>query len=472
MLIKNTLALLCVVFSFLGTMAANESNYDICSDAVFLRRASIAVTGRLPKPEKVKAFLSSTATEKRSKIIDELLDSEAYVQYMTMRWGDILRIKSEFPSNLWPNGVQAYNRWIYENINADKPYNVFVKELLLSTGSNFREPAVNFYRAFPTRTPQIFYNNINLLFLGKRVSDTEGSVFFSQLKFKSTKEWKEEIIYLDYQNNAITQSANLPDKTSVFLKPGTDWRAAYLNWLTSSQNNQFAAVMVNRMWTWLMGKGFVNESDNWGTHNPPTNPKLLNQLTKDFVQSNYNTKLLVKNILNSTEFQSAQHYESHRLLAEVLVDALSDITGIWDSYRSRVPEPFTFYPVGTRSVELGDATVSSSILDLFGRTSRDVSLENQHATDINDRQVLYLLNSTNLEQTIRKSPRIKQLVDNTKTVTELCHEISCLILGRYATEIELKLFNSYFDKNKLTRKDFAADLAWMYINSTEFLYQH
>ncbi|MFZ4582633.1 MAG: hypothetical protein ACOYM7_08275, partial [Paludibacter sp.] len=139
---------------------------------------------------------------------------------------------------------------------------------------------------------------------------------------------------------------------------------------------------------------------------------------------------------------------------------------------SRVPEPFTYYPVGTRSVELGDATVSSSILDLFGRTSRDVSLENQHATDINDRQVLYLLNSSNLEQNIRKSPRIKQLVDNTKTVTELCNELSCLTIGRYATDNELKLFNSYFDKNKLTRKDFAADLTWMYINSTEFLYQH
>jgi hypothetical protein len=221
-----------------------------------------------------------------------------------------------------------------------------------------------------------------------------------------------------------------------------------------------------------MGKGFVNEPDNWGTHNPPTNPKLLNKLTKDFVQSNFNTKLLLKRILNSSEFQSAQQYESHRLLAEVLVDALSDITGIWDSYRSRVPEPFTFYPVGTRSVELGDATVSSSILDLFGRTSRDVSLENQHATDINDRQVLYLLNSTNLEQTIRKSPRIKQLVDNTKTVTELIHELSCLTLGRFATETELKLLNSYYDKNKLNRKDFATDLVWMYINSTEFLYQH
>ncbi|MFZ4581088.1 MAG: DUF1549 domain-containing protein, partial [Paludibacter sp.] len=258
MLIKNTLALLCIVFSISGIMAANATLNDICSDAVFLRRASIAVTGRLPQPEKVKAFLSSTAVDKRSQLIDELLDSEAYIQYMTMRWGDILRIKSEFPSNLWPNGVQAYNRWIYENISTNNPYNAFVKELLLSTGSNFREPAVNFYRAFPTRTPQIYYNNINLLFLGKRVSDTEGSVFFSQLKFKSTKEWKEEIIYLDYQNDALTQSVNLPDKTSVFLKPGTDWRATYVNWLTGSHNNQFAAVMVNRMWAWLMGKGFVN----------------------------------------------------------------------------------------------------------------------------------------------------------------------------------------------------------------------
>lgn len=461
-----------LILLFFFSILKAETNNMICSDAVFLRRASIAITGRIPQPENVNSFLASKNTTKRDSLIDDLLNSDAYVHYMCMRWGDILRIKSEFPSNLWPNGVQAYNRWIYERISNNTPYNMFVKELLLSSGSNFRSPAVNFYRAFPTRNASVFYKNINLLFLGNRTPENEGAMFFSQLKFKSTKEWKEEIIYVDYQDAGITQSANLPNKTSVFLSPGTDWREPYVNWLTSKQNKQFAAVMVNRIWAWIMGKGLVNEPDDWRKDNPPSNPELLDKLTSDFINSNFNVKLLIRKLLTSSDFQSSKTFEPKRLLAEVMVDAIADVTGISDSYRSRVPEPFTFYPDGTRSVDLGDATVSSSALELFGRSSRDVSLENQHVTELTDRQILYLLNSSELEQKIRKSPRIKLICDKTQNNTDLCNELLCLTLGRYATENELKLFLSYFENNKMTRNAFATDLVWMCLNSNEFLYQH
>ena len=444
----------------------------LCSDAVFLRRTSIAVTGRLPHPEKVKQFLSSSQTNKRQVFIEELLESEAYISYMTMRWGDILRIKSEFPSNLWPNGVQAYNRWLYAHISNNTPYNIFVQELLLSKGSNFRSPAVNFYRAFPVRNERVFYKNINILFLGKRKCDDDGSLFFSQIKFKSTKEWKEEIIFIDYQKDGLKQSVNLPDKTSVFLTTGTDWREIYINWLISKKNKQFAAVMVNRLYSWIMGKGLVDEPDDWGNHNPPSNPELLNNLTNEFITSGFDTKKIIKTLLNSAYFQSANDFEPTRLQAEVLVDALADLTGISDGYRSRVPEPFTFYPDGTRSVDLGDATVSSSALELFGRSSRDVSLESQHITTLTDRQILYLLNSSELEQKIRKSPRLKQIVESAKTIDELCNELSYMTLSRKVTDNELQLFKIYSEKNKLNRRELATDLLWLYVNSSEFLYQH
>jgi len=136
----------------------------------------LTLTGRLPEAEKVKQFINSGNRQKRATVIDELPNSDEYVKYQLMRWGDILRIKSEFPSNLWPNGVQAYNRWVYERISSNMPYDQFVRELLLSKGSNFRVPAVNFYRAFLTRTPEIIYQNIGLLFLGNRLSPDDGYV--------------------------------------------------------------------------------------------------------------------------------------------------------------------------------------------------------------------------------------------------------------------------------------------------------
>ena len=165
-----------------------------------------------------------------------------------MRWGDILRIKSEFPSNLWPNGVQAYNRWIYEQLLYNVPYDKMVRDLLLSEGSNFRSPAANFYRGFQKRSPENFYANINLLFLGNRKCTDNGYLCFSQIKFKSTKEWKEEIIYLDYYKSLPWQMVKLADGTTLTLRHNTDWREAYVSWLTSPQNRRFAEVLVNRMW--------------------------------------------------------------------------------------------------------------------------------------------------------------------------------------------------------------------------------
>jgi hypothetical protein len=125
-----------------------------CRDEVFLRRAYLTVTGALPSPQECERFLDDKRSDKRERLINRLLDREIATQYTLMHWGDILRIKSEFPSNLWPNGVQAYNRWIYERLLNNVPYDEMVRELLLSSGSNFRSPAVNFYRGFQERSPE------------------------------------------------------------------------------------------------------------------------------------------------------------------------------------------------------------------------------------------------------------------------------------------------------------------------------
>jgi len=456
--------------SFIGTLMFADNT--ICSDEIFIRRATIASTGRLPQSVRVKEFLASKDRDKREQLIDELLDSEAYVDYITMRWGDILRIKSEFPSNLWPNGVQAYNRWIRNYIANNSSYDVFVKDLLLSKGSNYKMPAVNFYRAFPLRNSEMYFKNINLLFLGSREYDKEGHKFFSQIKFKSTKEWKEEIIFLEYNTSLKSQKIHLPNGKTVILEPDKDWRIDYVEWLVSKENRRFAEVMVNRVYSWLLGKGIVNEPDNWSENNLPSNPVLLENLTNEFIASGFDLKNLFSVILSSANFQNAINFEPYRLHAEVLVDALADVTGNSDSYRSRVPEPFTFYPEGTRSINLGDASVSSPTLELFGRPSRDVSLENQRNTTLTDRQVLYLLNSSDLERKIRKSPQIIRILESTKTINELCNEISLMALSRFPTKEEIQIYKSYSEKNKLTRRDFACDLLWMIINSNEFLYQH
>ena len=468
---KTLIFTLCLLFPAIVAMAADQ-----CRDEVFLRRAYLTVTGALPTTEEAVKFLDSNNSNKREALVDELLDSELALKYMQMRWGDILRIKSEFPSNLWPNGVQAYNRWIYEQLLNNVPYDKMVQKLLLSEGSNFRAPAANFYRGFQKRSPQNFYANINLLFLGNRDCKDNGYLCFSQVKFKSTKEWKEEIVYLDIHKELPWQRIVLEDGTALTPKPNNDWREEYVAWLTSPNNRRFAEVFVNRMWYWAFGKGIVHEPDDWHKDNKPSDPQLLAELTDYFLKNNFDMKLLMKKILLSEQFNSKAapegFYQPQRLPAEVIVDALASTTDIWSTYHSRVPEPFTYYPPKTRSTHLGDATVSSSELELFGKVSRDVSLESQRNNSITSRQLLYLMNSSELEQRIRKSAVLQKICMQSSNVAQLADAISLLVLSRRATPQEVALYEKHMQQNKLPMAEVAVDIMWMQLNSNEFLYNH
>ena len=468
---KSLIFILCLLFPAIQALASDQ-----CRDEVFLRRAYLTVTGALPTPEECTQFLDSNNANKREVLIDNLLESELALKYMQMRWGDILRIKSEFPSNLWPNGVQAYNRWIYEQLLHNVPYDKMIQKLLLSEGSNFRAPAANFYRGFQKRTPQNFYANINLLFLGNRNCTDNGHLCFKQIKFKSTKEWKEEIIYLDIHKEAPRRRVVLEDGTVLALNQDTDWREPYVMWLTSPKNRRFAEVLVNRMWYWVFGKGIVHEPDDWSADNKPSNPQLLNELTDYFVKNNFDIRLLMKKILLSNEFNSKAapegFYQPQRLPAEVIVDALASTTGIWNTYSSRVPEPFTFYPAKTRSTHLGDATVSSTELELFGKVSRDVSLESQRNNNITSRQLLYLMNSSELEQRIRKSAILQKIAMQSSDVAQLADAITLQVLSRRATPQEVTLYENHMKQNNLPLTELAVDIMWMQLNSNEFLYNH
>ena len=466
--------LMFVVCLLLSVAQANAS--EQCRDEVFLRRAYLTVTGALPTQQACKKFLDSDNSRKREVLIDQLIESELGLRYMQMRWGDILRIKSELPSNLWPNGVQAYNRWVYEQLLNNVPYDKMVGDLLLSEGSNFRSPAANFYRGFQKRSPENFYANINLLFLGNRNCTDNGHLCFSQIKFKSTKEWKEEIIYIDYYKALPGDKVVLADGTPLTLRADSDWREEYVNWLTSPTNRRFAEVLVNRMWYWVFGKGLVHEPDDWREDNKPSNPQLLNELTDYFLKSKFNIRALMKRILMSKEFNSKTapegFYEPQRLPAEVIVDAIATATGKWATYSSRVPEPFTFYPPRTRATHLGDATVSSTQLELFGKVSRDVSLESQRNNAITARQLLYLMNSSELEKSIRKSPVLKKICEQNTSVPSLANAITLRVLSRLATQREIDLYKEYMQQNEMTLRELAFDIMWMQINSNEFLYNH
>ena len=219
----------------------------VCSDGVFVRRAYLDVIGTLPTADEARQFLQDSDPDKRRKLIDRLLERDEFADYWAMKWCDLLRVKSEFPIKLWPNAVQAYHRWIHTAIKENMPYDRFVREMLTGSGSNFRDPQVNFYRAVQSREPQAIAQAVALSFMGVRPESwppqrwSGMAAFFSQIAYKPTVEWKEEIVLFDLEKARSQpgmeslRAAAFPDAAPVRLAPGEDPRRAFADWLVSPQ---------------------------------------------------------------------------------------------------------------------------------------------------------------------------------------------------------------------------------------------
>jgi hypothetical protein len=160
------------------------------------------------------------------------------------------------------------------------------------------------------------------------------------------------------------------------------------------------------------------------------------------------------------------------LEAEVLIDALNQITGTTEEYSSGIPEPFTFIPEEQRSITLADGSISSPFLELFGRPPRDSGLESERNNRSTAAQSLHLLNSTHVYWKITHSRGVHGLALSGKSLREIADELYLTILSRPPTEDELKTMEAYAKTGVAKQGEIPVDLAWALINSAEFLYRH
>ncbi len=467
-----------------------------CSDAVFVRRIYLDMIGTLPRMWEVRTFLDSENPRKRAQLIEKLFKRDEFADYWAMKWCDILRVKAEFPSKLWPNAVQAYQRWLTDAIRDNRPYDQFAHALLTSTGSNFRDPPVNFYRAMPERTPAATASTVALTFMGQR---TDGwpqerrdgmTAFFTRVGFKGTAEWKEEVVFFDLPRaleEGAPEGAVFPDGTAVELAADQDPRAVFADWLTAPDNPYFARNMVNRIWAWLIGRGLIHEPDDIRPDNPPLHPELLAWLEKELVTHDYDLRQIYRVILNSETYQRScvptegaaddpsgfSHYLVRRLEAEVLIDAINQITGGTEAYTSEIPEPFTFIPRQHRAITLGDGSITSPFLDMFGRPPRDTGMESERNNEPTDTQRLHLLNSTHIQTKIQRGWALKALVKKAKwRPVPVINQLYVTILSRHPEDDERRIALAYRESGDVKPHEAYWDLAWALINSKEFLYRH
>ena len=413
-----------------GDMKVFAPNGGQAADFLICRRLYLDICGRIPTPEEVSEYTASRDVKKREKLVERLLETDDYADYWAMRYCDVLRVKSEFPINLWPNAVYVYHRRIRDAIRNDEPWNDFARALLFARGSNFRVPEVNFLRATAEKTPEGISEAVTSALL---LDPTDKYArYFSRVGFKSTREWKEVVVY---------------------LKPGPEDATpnAFMSLLEGPLAEKFVQTPVQRVHWWVYGtlaKG--GALDRW---------------VSVFRNGGYRLKPLLRHVFNQPDYRRGPGkggFPARRLDAEGLDDAICSLTGAVRDFNSIAPEPYSFLPPTRKAVLIEDGSISSAFLLLFGRPARDSGLLEERNNTITAKQRLYLYNSSKLWRDLGAMvarPSFKGLSHK-----DQIEDLYMRFLSRPPVKDEL----FYLDqKNNIN----ARDVAWYILNSREFLYR-
>lgn len=473
---------------------------ELTSDAVFIRRVYLDTIGTLPTASEVAAFLDSTDTNKRSRVIDRLLERDEFAYFQAMKWADIMRGSDVTISR---RGVHNFHRYLVDRFRDDRPFDSFARETLTSLGNTLNRPGANFHRI--ARTPEDAAEAMSQLFLGVRIGcakchnhpfeaitqdDYYGlAACFARVKFKGQQFMRDdEIVYLDRRSevrHAVTQANVTPVAFGVSLGelgPDDDRREKLVEWLTQPGNPFFARSIVNRLWFHLMGKGIVDPVDDFRDTNPPSNPELLDRLAAEFASHGYRIRPVLRVILNSSTYQLSskaiaeqspqaadpERYFAHAtiqmLQAEQILDAVSSVTGI--------PERFPGYPPGTRAIELASGAVDHSFLTAFAKPVRDTSCECARDPEPSLSQVIHMLNNPATVRNIRSPDgRIQKWLDAGLSSKAIVEQIYLTTVSRRPTSQEATLISEHLSKSP----DVASglfDLQFALLNSNEFLLRH
>ena len=464
-------------------------------DATFLRRLSLDLTGRLPSPESVRAFIGDRSRSKRTKMIDTLIASPEYVDHWAVKWGDLLQSSRKY---LGEKGAYEFQHWIREAIAANRPYDVMVRELLTARGSSYDNPAANYFRV--TRDAKPAMEKTTQVFLGVRMVCAqchdhpferwtqnqyyEMSAFFSAVGIRAGFEVGEEIVFdqrSDYEmkhpkDGRVVKPQFMVASHTPAVPDGPQRRDALAAWLTSRENPFFAKAIANRMWSYFLGKGIIDPVDDMRASNPPSNPALLDALTNDFVTHGFDLRYLMRTIVSSRTYQASivtnewnaadrdnfSHAIPRRLSAEELMDGVASAAGA----RPRFPD----VPEDTAASQLVDPHIGrEGFLDVFGRPARESSCECERRSDFSLPQALNLVNGRTISDAVADPKgRVATLVLSGKSDEAIVDELYLAALSRLPGQEERQRAMTYL--SGAAKASRVQDLLWALVNSKAFLY--
>jgi hypothetical protein len=483
---------------------------DVCSDSDFIRRIYLDLTGLPPQPEDVRAFLANPlpTREKREALVDRLVGSPDYVEHWTNKWADLLEVNRKF---LGEKGAGAFRAYIRQAVESNKPYDKFVRDILTASGSNIDQPAASYFKVL--REPEAVMENTTQLFLAVRFNCNkchdhpferwtqnqyyELAAYFAQVgrsedpRFKGQRvggtdvEGAKPLVEIISDTgtgdvkHARTGAISAPHfpYTHADLAPAKASRRQQLaQWVTSKDNQYFAKSYVNRMWSYLIGVGIIEPVDDIRAGNPPTNPKLLDRLTNEFIASGFNVQELVRTICKSRTYQHSvitnrwnQDDEinfsraiARRLPAEVLYDTIQRATGSTSHLPGLAP--------GARAVQLLDSAIDvpGGFLDLFGKPARESACECERSGTMMLGPVLNLVNGPVVAEAIKDpSNRILKILRNRSDDRKAVEDLYLAALCRLPTQSELSAgvqalrdgrqdYDAWLEESKLRKATLAA----------------
>jgi hypothetical protein len=500
------------VFAKLAALRIEPS--DLCTDEEFARRAFLDAVGTLPTANEVRTFLADKSVDKRAKLIDTLLERPEFVDYWTLILGDLLQNRKERDHDVrGTKGVREMHAWLRKQVAANRPWDQIARDVLTATGSTADSPQIGYYVVTIGEHREAEKSevvaSVAQAFVGTRIGCAQChnhplekytqddyyhfAGFFSRVRLErkdpKTGPTVLKVSHPDPNQNKTPIGVRQPrtgeflkpqplDRSAVDLKPGDDPRQKLVAWMTDPRNEYFAGAMVNRLWQHFLGVGLVEPVDDLRATNPPTNPALWNALVAEFVGHGYDLKHLMRLILNSRTYQLSSttrptnetdtrfysHYYARRLPAEVMLDAISQATG--------VPDRFPGYPIGLRAVQLPDPGLNSYFLSLFGRSERVTACACERNGDVTMPQLLHLQNGESVVQKIRNGEgKLAAWLKDIKDADKLTDEMFLSTVSRLPTADERKAVKDLLAAGD-AKDDVFRDLFWALLNSKDFAFNH
>ncbi len=482
----------------------------LSSDAEFLRRVCLDLTGTLPPPSRVREFIVSQDPQKRAKLIDALLDSPEYVDFWTFRLGQLFRVAAGATGGA--EHAYVYWRWVWQNVARNRSYREIALERLAAQGY---EGASRHFLPYgeEARPAEIMPEEVRI-FLGRRLDCAQChnhpyeqwsqdqfwglAAFFGQI---SRTEWTGfgATVVFDDPSGRKPDFGELPDTVKVIhprrkqiVRPAfLDGQAIssagnghprreFARWVTA--HPYFAETLVNRMWGYLFGRGLVDPVDDFRSTNPPSHPDLLQALAEDCRLHGYDLKQILRRITRSRTYQlSSTPHRANRddslnyscfipkpLEAEVLLDAISQVSGVPEIFENGQGGQA---PLGTRAIQLEVPDIyPSDFLQMYGRPNRQQIPEIKASPSLS--QALHMLAGTTYTEKIsKKGGRIDRLIRNDASHREAIQELYLAAFSRFPSPLELAELESVLSRRS-EKREALVDLIWSLVTSREFAFNH